>query len=141
MCKCKCGGGGGRERGSERERERFHLSLYMQEYDDESPGDESPTINGSGTPTDSTALPSTPHFSPLCTYESETYSQYTQTHTHTLTHKAHTLTNAHHMLAEKKKNRRLLNTYIAHYLAVINKHDLFSFHHYPFLLRQRDNYA
>lgn len=41
------------------------LEGCVNEYDDESPGDESPTINGSGTPTDSSAVPSTPHFSPL----------------------------------------------------------------------------
>ena len=77
MCKCKergerereGGGGGEREGGEGRE----ITCLYMQEYDDESPGDESPTINGSETPTDSTALPSTPHFSPLCKCESEVY--------------------------------------------------------------------
>ena len=37
-----------------------------QEYDDESPGDESPTINGSGTPTDTAAGGSSAtHFSAL----------------------------------------------------------------------------
>ncbi|MCG8622519.1 MAG: hypothetical protein MJE68_11065 [Proteobacteria bacterium] len=63
---------GEREREREREERVREISLvfYTQEYDDESPGDESPTINGSETPTDSATLPSTPHFSPLCTWYS-----------------------------------------------------------------------